>query len=270
MYRAFYQLTKSVNRKDIPIEELYMPEAFTEAVSRLEFMKNKGGFVVVSGSSGVGKTTLLRYFVETLNANFYKPVYAPLSTITPRDFYRQIAMLLGAEVSFNKTQIFHNIQHTIIQLATEQKKIPIIIFDDAHFFKSENFFELQLLSNFNYDSFSPAVFILVAQPHLIDRLRKPAFDAFYQRIKMHIPIQPFSLQQTCSFIRHIISTATVKDNQLSPDTFFQQQALELLHDLSGGIYRKITKILEKALIYGAANKIELIDQEVIYKISAEI
>jgi type II secretory pathway predicted ATPase ExeA len=270
MYRAFYQLTKPVDRKDIPIEELYKPQDFTEAVSRLEFMKDKGGVVVVSGSSGVGKTTLLRYFVETLNTNFYKVVYAPLSTITPRDFYRQIAMLLGAELSFNKTQLFHSIQHTIIQLATEQKKIPIIILDDAHFFKSENFFELQLLSNFNYDSFSPALFILAAQPHLIDRLRKPAFDAFYQRIKMHIPIQPFSLQQTRSFVQHIISTATAKEKHTPVETLFQQQALELLHDLSGGIHRKITKILEKALIYGAANKIELIDQEVIYKISAEI
>ena len=65
-------------------------------------------------------------------------------------------------------------------------------------------------------------------------------------------------------------TAAVKEKQTPVDTFSQQQALELLHDLSGGIHRKITKILEKALIYGAANKIELIDQEAIYKISAEI
>lgn len=268
MYRAFYQLTKPVNRKDMPIEELYTWEGFNEAFSRLEFMKDKGGFVVVSGSSGVGKTTILRYFVEKLNPKFYKVAYTPLSTLSPRDFYRQIAMLLCGEASYNKTQLFHSIQQTIIQLATGEKKIPIIIFDDAHFFKTENFFELQLLSNFNYDSLSPALFILVGQPHLVDRLRKPVFDAFYQRIKMHIPLQTLSLKQTHSFIDHIISICAEKEFDSNP--LFDQQAVELIYKLSDGIYRKVTNILEKALIYGAANKHQLIDQEIIYKVSSEI
>ncbi len=268
MYRAFYQLTKPIDRKDIPIEELYMSEDFKEALLRLEFMKDKGGFVIISGVSGVGKTTVLRYFVEALNSKFFKVAYAPLSTLSPRDFYRQIAMLLCGEAAYNKPQLFANIQQTIIQLATGHKKIPIIIFDDAHFFKTENFFELQLLSNFNYDSLSPALFILIAQPHLIDRLKKPPFDAFYQRIKMHIPLQPLSLQQTQSFITHIMSICGQKEAQ--QNQLFDQQAVELIYKLSAGIHRKITKILEKALIYGAANKLDLIDQEIIYKISAEI
>ena len=268
MYRAFYQLKKPVNRKDIPIEQLYMCEGFNEAFSRLEFMKDKGGFAIVSGSSGVGKTTILRYFVEKLDPKFYKIAYTPLSTLSPRDFYRQIAMLLCGDAPYSKTQLFHSIQQTIIQLATGEKKIPIIIFDDAHFFKTENFFELQLLSNFNYDSLSPALFILIGQPHLIDRLRKPAFDAFYQRIKMHIPLLPLSFEQTQSFIDHIISDCTGKRFDSNP--LFDQPAVELIYKLSDGIYRKVINILEKALVYGAGNKHQVIDREIIYKISHEI
>lgn len=268
MYRAFYQLEKPVDRKNIPIDELYRWQDFNEAISRLEFMKDKRGFVIVSGSSGVGKTTVLRYFVENLNDRYYQVAYAALSTLAPRDFYRQIAMLLCGQAAYNKTQLFSDIQQTIIQLSIQQKKIPIIIFDDVHFFKSENFFELQLLSNFHYDSLSPALFILVGQPHLIDRLKKPAFDSFYQRIKMHIPLQPLSLEQTQAFIDHIISTCGRK--QTGQNSLFNQQAVELIHKLANGIHRKITTILEKALLYGAANKLGHIDQEVIYKISSEI
>jgi type II secretory pathway predicted ATPase ExeA len=216
----------------------------------------------------VGKTTVLRYFVEKLDPKFYKVVYTPLSTLSPRDFYRQIATLLCGAAAYNKTQLFNNIQQTIIQLATGEKKIPIIIFDDAHFFKTENFFELQLLSNFNYDSLSPALFILIGQPHLIDRLRKPAFDAFYQRIKMHIPLQPLSFEQTQAFIDHIISDCTGKPVDANP--LFNPQAVELIYRLSNGIYRKVINILEKALVCGADNKRRLIDQEIIYKISHEI
>jgi type II secretory pathway predicted ATPase ExeA len=268
MYRAFYRLEKTVDRKDIPIDELYKSQDFNEAISRLEFMKEVRGIAVVSGPSGVGKTTVLRYFVESLNDRDYRAAYAALSTLAPRDFYRQIAMLLSGQAAYNKTKLFADIQHAIMQLAIEQKKVPIIIFDDAHFFKSENFFELQLLSNFNYDSLSPALFILVGQPHLVDRLKMPAFDAFYQRIKIHIPLQPFSLEQTSAFIDHVITTCGRKET--GQNSLFNQQAVELIHKLSNGIHRKIGKILEKALVYGAANRLEYIDQEVVYKISSEI
>jgi type II secretory pathway predicted ATPase ExeA len=268
MYRAFYQLTKPVNRRDISIAELYQWCYFDEAYSRLEFAKDKGGFVVVSGSSGVGKTTLLRYFVEKLDPKFYKVAYAPLSTLAPRDFYRQISLLLCGEASYNKVQLFHKIQQTILQLVTVEKKIPIIIFDDVHFFKTENFFELQLLANFNYDSLSPVLFILAGQPHLLDRLKKPAFEAFYQRIKTQIALPPLDLTQTNSFINHIISICSEKKFDAQP--LFAQQAVELIYQLANGGCRKIVNILEKALIYGAANKLQPIDQEVIYQISCEL
>ena len=208
MYRAFYQLTKAVERKDIPLDELFISEYFKEAISRLEFIKNTGGFTVLSGEPGVGKTTVIRYFVEKLNPHFHKVVYAPLSTISPLGFYQQIAMLLTGEAPYSKTQLFQLIQESIIEMSTKKNTMPVIILDDAHYLETQNFFELQLLSNFNFDSLSPALFVLIGQPHLIERLRKPAFEAFYQRIKLHIPLHPFSLEQTRDFISYIMKSAS--------------------------------------------------------------
>lgn len=264
MYRAFYQLTKQINRKDIFADDLFKSENFKEAVSRLEFMKDKGGFTIVSGDCGVGKTTVLRYFVEKLNQRFYKIAYAPLATVSVLDFYRQIAFLLTGTTPFRKDQLFRLIQSTIMEMAVEKKTIPIIIFDDAQFLSTNNFFELQLLSNFNFDSLSPALFILIAQPHLINRLRKPAFDSFYQRIKIHIPIQPLSKNETSDFISHIMT------NVSSSIDLFTQQAIELIYDESRGVIRKTTKVIEQALIYGAANNLKSIDEQVIHKISLEL
>lgn len=190
MYRAYYQLQKSVNRKNIPVGELFVSDSLHEAQARLDYMKDKGGFVLISGAPGVGKTTLLRSFAESLDSKFFKIAYAPLSTVTIIEFYRQLSFLLAGHIPYRKDLLFRTIQEAIMEMAVNQKIIPIIIFDEAHFLKNENFFELQLISNFNFDSLSPALFILIAQPHLLERLKRPAFEAFYQRITLKISLQP--------------------------------------------------------------------------------
>jgi general secretion pathway protein A len=264
MYRGFYGLSQSVNRKDIAVNEFFLSANFKEALSRLEYMKVNRGFALVSGSCGVGKTTVLRYFAESLNPKLFKVVYIPLATVSVTGFYRHIGSLLCGEVPYGKDQLFQTIQQTILNLAVNQKTIPVLIFDDAHFFRSDNFFELQFLSNFNFDSLSPALFILIAQPHLKERLKKSFFDSFYQRIKMHIPVQPFSLEETRTFISHILSAAS------SSMELFSDKAVELIFDSSAGVARRIMTIMEKALIHGALNKKRLIDEEVIYGINSEL
>ena len=208
MYRAYYQLQKSVNRKSIAVGELFISDSLREAHARLNYMKDKGGFILISGAPGVGKTTLVRSFAESLDTKFFKIAYAPLSTVSVIEFYRQLSFLLAADIPYRKDLLFRTIQDTIIEMAINQKTIPVIILDDAQFLKNENFFELQLISNFNFDSLSPALFILIAQPHLVERLKRPAFESFYQRINLKINLQPFTLKETQLFISQVIQNAS--------------------------------------------------------------
>lgn len=275
MYQAYYQLKKPVNQKSITIEELFVSKSFQEARARLDYMKDKGGFIMVSGNSGVGKTTLLRSFAESLDSKFFKIAYAPLATVSVIDFYRQLAFLLAGHTPHKKDLLFRTIQDTIMELAVNQKTIPVIIFDDAHFLKNENFFELQLISNFNFDSLSPALFILIAQPHLLERLKRPAFEAFYQRISIKINLQPLSLQETQSFISHLLKNASASQNpqpqqQQQQKNLFNQQAIEMIFRRSRGIPRVIVSIMEQALIYGAAHNIQTIDENAICDIEPEL
>lgn len=287
MYRAYYQLEKSVNRKSISVGNLFISDSLGEAQARLNYIKDKGGFVLISGTPGVGKTTLIRSFAESLDTKFFKIAYAPLSTVTVIEFYRQLSFLLAGHIPYRKDLLFRTIQEAIMEMAVNQKTIPIIILDEAHFLKNENFFELQLISNFNFDSLSPVLFILIAQPHLLDRLKRPAFEAFYQRITLKISLQPFTLKETQFFISQVIknassSTAAVagtgfKSTSQNPnlqhdphENLFNQQAVELIFKRSKGIPRLITTIMEQALIYGAAHNIPTIDEKVICDIETEL
>lgn len=297
MYRAYYRLQKNVNHKDIAVEDLFNSTGYREARARLDYMKDKRGLVLVSGLSGVGKTTLLRSFAESLDTKSFKIDYVPLSTVSVNDFYRQLAYLLSGQTLYKKDILFRTIQQAIMEMAVKKKIIPIIIFDDAHFLKNENFFELQILSNFNFDSLSPALFILIAQPHLQDRLKRPVFDSFYQRISMQINLQPLSCQETRDFIIQVLKNAagvggsgaatgatgaggsgdgdglSLQTSNASTSRFenlFTPQACQLIFKCSGGIPRLIAKIMEKALIYGSAHQLDTLDENVIYQIEPEL
>ena len=285
MYRSYYRLQKNVNNKDIAVGDLFNSTGYKEARARLDYMKDKRGLVLVSGLPGVGKTTLLRSFAESLDPKFFKIDYVPLSTVSVNDFYRQLAYMLTGQTLYKKDILFRTIQQAIMDMAVKRKIIPIIIFDDAHFLKNENFFELQILSNFNFDSLSPALFVLIAQPHLQDRLKRPVFDSFYQRISMQINLQPFSCQETRDFIVQVLKNAAGAgdfDAGLSQQTsnaststsrfenLFTPQACQLIFKCSGGIPRLITKIIEKALIYGANHQLDTLDENVIYQIEPEL
>lgn len=294
MYRPYYRLQKNVNHKDIAVEDLFNCTGYKEARARLDYMKDKRGLVLVSGLSGVGKTTLLRSFAESLDPKSFKIDYVPLSTVSVNDFYRQLAYLLSGQTLYKKDILFRTIQQAITELAVNKKIIPIIIFDDAHFLKNENFFELQILSNFNFDSLSPALFVLIAQPHLQDRLKRPVFDSFYQRISMQINLQPLSCQETKDFIVQVLKNAagvggsgaatgagdslslqtsnasTVSTSTSRYENLFTPQACQLIFKCSGGIPRLIAKIMEKALIYGSAHQLDTLDENVIYQIEPEL
>ena len=97
----------------------------------MEYFKQAKGFAVVHGLPGVGKTTALRAFTATLNPQLYRVVYLPLSILTVREFYRNLAMGLGLIPMQKKVDMFHQIQDQIINFHHQKKQTPFIILDEG-------------------------------------------------------------------------------------------------------------------------------------------
>lgn len=108
-----------------------------ETLYRLDYLAATRGFGLLTGAAGRGKTTAIRNWANTLNPSLYKVVYSSLSTLTVNDFYRNLAMELGAQPAFRKPDNFRLIQEEICRLAIEKRKTPVIIIDKA------NYIELQ-------------------------------------------------------------------------------------------------------------------------------
>lgn len=140
----------------------------------------------------------------------------------------------------------------------------VVIFDEAHLLKHENFYELQIISNFSMDSTDPALFILIGQPHLRDKLLNQMHQAFNQRITLKFHMTPFSKEETHKYIDHQLQLAGRKQD------IFNQNAIEAIYKNSAGTPRVINALALKCLTLGALEKKELLTEEDVYSASREL
>lgn len=264
MYKVFYNLKGEPFGKSLKNSELFISTQTKEALSRLDYMKNAKGLMLFTGLPGTGKTTCLRAFIEKLNTSHYKIIYIPLASVNVIEFYRQLNYSLGGGFIHRKSDLFLSIQTLLLDMTKNSNITPIIIFDDAHYFKSETLHELQMLLNFNLDSYDPALVILSTQPFFKEKLNLAAFASFEQRILLNFYLQPLNETETKQYISHHLTIKGRKDN------IFNDNALLAIFKLSNGIKRSINKLCLKSLMFGVANKLDFIDAEVVYQASKEL
>lgn len=264
MIEVFYKLKRLPFQKDIYPKDMFVYAASEELARRLEHMKHKRGIMLITGTPGTGKTLHVRAFVEKLNPNLFKPVYTPLATVNIIDFYRQLSILLGGEPLYRKSQLFASIQSSIRNYVADNKKIPVIIFDEAHLLKIENFYELQIITNFNMDSTDPALVILVGQAHLRERLLIPVLQPFNQRIALKYHLPPLTKEESASYIHHHLAIAGLKE------PMFNQNALNALYQNAGGVPRMINALCIKTMTIGAIEKKDSLSEDEVFRATHEL
>lgn len=264
MYKAYYGLTREPFPRDIEPENMFRSSDFSELAGRLNYMKKQRGIMLITGEPGSGKTTAIRNFVSDLNRDRFFPLYLPLATVAIGDFYKQLNDALKGEPCVTKSVFFKSIQERILYYSIQLNKIPVIIIDEAHLLKNENFFELQIISNFNMDSLDPALFILIAQTHLNDRLARNYLESFNQRINMKFHLNSLNPLEVTELIKHQMKTAN------APRQIFNDNACKAIHNLSGGIVRKIGKLVDKSLALGVSLKKDIITEEEVMAASREV
>lgn len=257
MYRAFYGLTSSPFRKDIPVQQLFESEDLKAFLARMEYFKQVKGLAVLYGRPGLGKTTALRAFVEKLNPQLFHVVYRPLSALTVMDFYRNLCQGLGLQPGFKKVDMFHQIQDHIQTLAHQKKQTPVFILDEVQFLSQAILNELRMLFNFHMDSKDYAMILLCGQTHFIAQLNLHGNEPLRQRIVVHFEFQGLGDTEVPAYVTALLASAGLVEPLFTPD------ALQALGNLCGGSPRVLGNLVEKALILGYQHKSRSLDAELV-------
>lgn len=248
------------NSKEIPIET----SEYKEAKHRLDYLLQVKGFGLITGNPGCGKTTSIRYWVNSLNPAAYKVIYLPLSTVTAQESYKQIAQALNIEPKFRKVDNFKEIQTAIKRLYIDKKITPIIIFDEANYMSPSMLNDLKIIFNFDMDSKDYAVVILSGLTSLINSLNLKANEPLKQRIVTSYNVDSLNQEETLKYIKGKLLEAG------STTEVFTPQALKAIASYSKGTPRVISSICNTAMMIGDKAGVNTIDEDIIMSAVNEV
>jgi general secretion pathway protein A len=246
--------------KHIKTQEILDTEPFKECKARLDYIKRRGGILLLTGDPGVGKTLALRRYVDSLNENLFKPYYTPLSTLSRTDLLCHLNRLLGLPPRLSKSAIYGQIQRTLLESKENSGKTVLLIIDEAHLLQTGPLEELRLLTNFKMDSYDPFILILSGQSDLRRMMEFAVMEPFNQRIAIRYHMPGLHPEETKLYVTHHLKLAGSKEPLLD------EHAIEAVHQVSFGIPRKIGTVVEQALTYAMFDQKHTVTPEMVLKV----
>ena len=248
MYESYFGMKINPFKKDIKLQNTYEFKDFKEVQGRLKYLINTKGIGLITGTPGKGKTYSVKYFINNLNMNLYKPVYLTLSTLTVMDFYRSLCIGLGIEPKSRKIDMFKQIQEGIKQLAKERKITPVIICDEAQYLRTDILNDIKMIFNFEMDSKDYAVLILVGQPVINDILSRAVHEALRQRIMVNYTFDGIEYEEVKNYIFSRCEVAEISNS------IFEDGAIKALANNCGGSTRQLNNMIDKCLLICSKNQ----------------
>ena len=204
MFQYFLRLPTPALFQRYPARRPFPAEGQTELCARLTYLTKERGLGLVTGETGCGKSTAVRRFTASLDANRYFVIYLANPLLGISGLYRDLLTALGHEPPFSRPKMVARIRSVFEDLLLNKHRTPLLILDEAHFLPDTAFEQLRLLFSSHMDSQSLGALLLVGQPELRRTLRLATHEAFFQRLTTSFHLPPLDLAQSLAYIRHHI------------------------------------------------------------------
>jgi general secretion pathway protein A len=265
MFQSFYGFQRLPFSRDIPPSDLFPAEGQSELCARLAYLTKERGLGLLTGETGCGKSTAVRRFTASFDANRYLVIYLANPLLGISGLYRDLLSALGHEPPFSKPKMVARIRSVFEDLLLNKHRTPLLILDEAQFLPDTAFEQLRLLFSSHMDSQSLGALLLVGQTELRRTLRLAAHEAFFKRLTTSFHLPPRDLAQSLAYIRHNIQLSGYKSGSL-----FSDDALTRIYDYTKGIPRQINRLCTTALLVGMADQKQILDESTIRKAIAEL
>lgn len=264
MYKNYFGFREKPFSKTPDPRFLFLSRGHDEALARLEFVVRERELAVLTGDIGCGKTTLSRALMDRLGPEF-RFCYIINPRLNAVEFLRTIARILDVEKPADAKDDLIDQIHTAVYSSNQCGICPVLVIDEAQMISDpEVFDEIRLLTNFQLDDRNLLGVIIMGQPELRQMMSTSRFEPLRQRISLHYHLQPLKLDEIMEYLDFRLEVAGGSAGLFTPD------AIQRMHELTGGVPRKINTMATNALLVAYGCDAALIDSDIINEIKDEM
>src|ERR1700744_3027372 len=251
---------------------LFMSERHREALAHLLYgVQGGGGFVLLTGEIGAGKTTVCRCFLEQIPARcnvayIFNPKLTALELLITvcHEFGIKFPPLTAAGAPPTLKDYVDGLNEYLLRThAVGQNNVLII--DEAQNLSSDVLEQLRLLTNLETSERRLLQIVLIGQPELRGMLARPELEQLAQRVIARYHLDALSEKETAQYISHRLAVAGLKG--ALP---FDGGALGRIHQLTRGIPRRINLLCDRALLGAYASGKSRVDRTIVDKAALEV
>lgn len=270
MYAEFFGLKQSPFSIAPDPRYLFMSERHREALAHLLYgIRGGGGFVLLSGEIGAGKTTVCRCFLEQLPENC-RVAYIFNPKLTVSDLLKTICSEFHIEVKhegIGPATIKDHLDplNAYLLAGHARGERNVLIIDEAQNLTPYVLEQLRLLTNLETSERKLLQIILIGQPELRTILAKPELEQLAQRVIARFHLGTLDKAETLQYIQHRMQVAGLRG-----PLPFSKQAVARIHDLARGVPRRINLLCDRALLGAYASGVPQVAAAVVDKAAREV
>lgn len=260
IYGPYYGLVESAFDLTPNPRFLFLSTRQREVLSNLRYsLATSRGLTLLTGGPGTGKTTLMRTALAEASDTPSRHVLVSNPTLSRAEFYEFLARRFefSNEAARSKAQFLAELQQDV-EARHAAGGLSGLIIDEAQSMPHDLLEEIRLLGNIETTKVKLLNIILCGQPELAGRLNEPSLQQLKQRIALRCELQPFTVEETLSYVAGRIRIAGG-----SPADIFTRQAVMAIHYAAAGIPRTINVLCDNALIGGFAAQVKPIPYKIV-------
>ena len=245
MYLEFYGLKLSPFDITPNPRFLFHSTKHREAFNHLHYgIRERKGFVQLTGEVGAGKTTLCRALLEKLDGNFSTAlILNPL--MSGDELMKAIATEFGLNVKgMDRLETLAAISDFLLRQTLAGRE-SVLIVDEAQNLTEDLLEQVRLISNIETDDRKLLQIVLMGQPELRDRLNSPRLKQLRQRITVRYHLNALTRTEVGQYIQHRLALAGSRGAPA-----FTAPAIWRVFGYSRGIPRLVNAVCDKALLAG--------------------
>lgn len=264
MYKTYFGLSEKPFGKTPDPHFLYLSRGHDEALARLEYAVEEREIALLTGDVGCGKTTLSRALMDRCGAACrFVLIFNP--RLGALEFLRTVAHGLDiTQPARGKDDLLQQVTGALYDLY-RAGSCPVLVIDEAQTIDDLAVFdEIRLLTNYQLDHRNLLSVLIMGQPELRNVLRYQPLEPLRQRIALHYHLRPLSLDETMEYLDFRITAAGGSAGLFTPD------AVQAIHELSGGVPRRINAIATNALLVAYGADAAMIDAVIVNEVRNEV